>query len=112
MARTSPAHVLYLASLLLQAVSSSNSASCSQDEEHIAKQVPNSDSQLPCPRWGTDRDHLYCSIWKESVGSIPYDVPWTEENKHLLRDRCVSPSSPDFALCPARHEFWLKNGGC
>lgn len=46
------------------------------------------------------------------MGSIPYDVPWTEENKHLLRDsimqHCEEPGLLPGQLCCGAEEWTCR----
>ena len=67
------------------------------------------DNVQDCPAWMKEESSIYCSLWHESVNSIPYALPWVYENRHLLNDsmmrHCQVPGLAHDRLCCSSEEY-------
>uniref|UniRef100_A0A7S0F3Z8 Zeta toxin domain-containing protein n=1 Tax=Hanusia phi TaxID=3032 RepID=A0A7S0F3Z8_9CRYP len=39
-----------------------------------------------CPYQNISKSQQFCLLWRKSIASIPYDLPWTKENAESLKD--------------------------
>ena len=74
----------------------------------LGRAIP--EQRQDCPGFGTDADEEFCPLWQESVASIPYEIPWTEENSELLKDsimqHCILPGVVAGRPCCAFFPEW------